>query len=62
MGVKTPSLWKNKPETKFIELRDGKKIAYCEYGDLSGKLIFYFYGTSGSSYGALHAYQAGVKF
>jgi len=55
-------MWKNKPETKFIELRDRKKIAYCEYGDLSGKPVFYFHGTPGSRYEALHAYQAGVKF
>lgn len=53
---------KDRPETKFIELRNGKEIAYCEYGDLSGKAVFYFHGTPGSRYEALHAHQAGVMF
>ena len=34
--------------TKFITLSEGRKIAYCEYGDLNGAPVFYFHGTPGS--------------
>lgn len=36
------------PETQYIQLKDGRKIAYCEYGDPMGQPAFYFHGTPGS--------------
>lgn len=47
----------------FITLRDGRRLAYSEYGDPEGKPIFYFHGFPGSHHeveylgtaiGALH--------
>jgi pimeloyl-ACP methyl ester carboxylesterase len=31
-----------------ITLRDGRKLAYAEYGDQAGVAVFYFHGTPGS--------------
>jgi pimeloyl-ACP methyl ester carboxylesterase len=31
-----------------ITLRDGRTLAYAEYGDPDGKPVFYFHGTPGS--------------
>lgn len=30
--------------TNFIKLKDGRKLAYAEYGDPKGKPLFYFHG------------------
>ncbi|MEL6381671.1 MAG: alpha/beta hydrolase [Cyanobacteria bacterium J06626_18] len=38
------------PETHFVQLSDGRQLAYCEYGDPQGKPVFYFHGTPGSRY------------
>lgn len=35
-------------ETKFHRLRDGRALAYCEYGDASGHPVFYAHGGPGS--------------
>jgi pimeloyl-ACP methyl ester carboxylesterase len=35
-------------QVRSITLRDGRRLAYAEYGDLSGKPIFYFHGTPSS--------------
>ena len=35
------------PESN-ITLRDGRQMAYAEYGDPQGKPIFFFHGTPGS--------------
>lgn len=51
-----------KPKTRFIRLSNRKQIAYCEYGEPNGKPVFYFHGTPGSRYEAMHAHQAGLKF
>ncbi len=41
---------KQKPETCYVQLKDGRQLAYCEYGDPQGKPVFYFHGTPGSRY------------
>jgi pimeloyl-ACP methyl ester carboxylesterase len=33
-----------------IVLRNGRTLAYAEYGDLAGKPVFFFHGTPGSRY------------
>jgi len=38
----------NDATTTSIELRDGRELAYAEYGDRSGTPVFYFHGTPGS--------------
>lgn len=48
----------NYPETKFIQFHDGRKIAYCEYGDPVGQPLFYFHGTPGSRHEPLLAHLA----
>lgn len=35
-----------------VRLGCGRKLSYCEYGDPSGPLVFYFHGTPGSRYEA----------
>lgn len=52
----------DKPETQHIFLRDGRQIAYCEYGDPGGKPVFYFHGTPGSRYEPEFADQAGREY
>ncbi|MBI5289192.1 MAG: alpha/beta hydrolase [Chloroflexi bacterium] len=34
-------------ETAFVTLRDGRKLAYAEYGRRLGSPVFYFHGTPG---------------
>lgn len=46
------------PETKYIQLHNSRKIAYCEYGDPGGQAVFYFHDTPGSRHEPLHADQA----
>lgn len=46
-------------ETHFIQLNDGRKIAYCEYGDTDGIPVFYFHGTPGSRFEPHFGDQAG---
>ncbi len=46
-------------ENQQIELSDGRKLGYAEYGDLNGKPIFYFHGYYGSRLEAkMLAYKA----
>ena len=40
----------NPIETRYMQLADDRKLAYCEYGDPDGKPVFYFHGTPGSRY------------
>jgi len=35
-------------EDQVIQLKDGRKLGYAEYGDLSGKPMFHFHGHPGS--------------
>jgi pimeloyl-ACP methyl ester carboxylesterase len=35
-------------EDQVLELKDGRKLGYAEYGDLSGKPMFHFHGYVGS--------------
>ncbi|MFN2143897.1 MAG: alpha/beta fold hydrolase, partial [Anaerolineales bacterium] len=35
-------------DTRFFTLPNGAKLAYAEFGDLSGKPMFYFHGSPGS--------------
>jgi pimeloyl-ACP methyl ester carboxylesterase len=35
-------------KSSTITLRDGRKLAYAEHGDLSGKPVFFFHGNPGS--------------
>jgi hypothetical protein len=42
------------PDTKYIQLQDSRKIAYCEYGDPNGRPVFYFHGTPGSRHEPFH--------
>jgi len=37
-------------EPKFITLKDGRKLAYAEYGEPAGKPVFFFHGTPGSHF------------
>ena len=34
-------------EERFVTLRDGRRLAYAEYGDPAGEPAFYFHGTPG---------------
>jgi pimeloyl-ACP methyl ester carboxylesterase len=43
-----------------ITLRDGRTLAYAEYGDAKGTPAFYFHGTPGSRLGAEHLDAAAV--
>jgi pimeloyl-ACP methyl ester carboxylesterase len=49
------------PQIQYIQLDDGRKIAYCEYGELQGKPIFYFHGTPGSRHEPLFGHQAAYE-
>jgi pimeloyl-ACP methyl ester carboxylesterase len=37
-------------ETHIIRLKDGRKLAYAEYGDEHGKPLFFFHGMPGSRF------------
>jgi pimeloyl-ACP methyl ester carboxylesterase len=37
-------------ETTTIKLKDGRSLAYEQYGDLKGKPVFFFHGTPGSRF------------
>lgn len=37
-------------DTKRIQLKDGRTLAYTEHGDLSGKPVIFFHGNPGSRY------------
>ena len=39
---------KKQTVTEFLQLEDGRKLAYNEFGDQQGKPAFYFHGTPGS--------------
>lgn len=41
---------RDKPVTRFVEVKAGARIAYCEFGDPGGRPVFYFHGTPGSRY------------
>jgi len=49
-------------ETRYIQLRDGRQISYCEYGDPEGRPVFYFHGTPGSRYEAEFSNPAGREY
>jgi pimeloyl-ACP methyl ester carboxylesterase len=49
-------------ETRFIQLADSRRLAYCEYGDPDGKPVFYFHGTPGSRYEPVFGDQAGRQY
>jgi len=53
---------KNPIETRNIQLANGRKLAYCEYGDPDGKPVFYFHGTPGSRYEPGLGDSAGKKY
>lgn len=44
-----------------VRLRDGRRLAYAEYGDPSGTPIFYFHGTPGSRYEACFVAEAASR-
>lgn len=46
-------------ETKLHTLSDGRILAYCEYGDPQGRVLFYAHGSPGSRFeGAMFAQKA----
>lgn len=49
-------------ETRYVQLRDDRRISYCEYGDPDGESVFYFHGTPGSRYEAEFSDQAGREY
>jgi pimeloyl-ACP methyl ester carboxylesterase len=49
-------------ETQFIHTADGRKLAYCEYGDPQGKPVFYFHGTPGSRLEPVFGDEAGREY
>lgn len=60
--MKTPS---SQPREGLIRLRDGRRLAYCESGDLQGTPVFFIHGNPGSRY-ARHpddrlTYNLGVR-
>lgn len=48
-------------EDNTVTLRDGRKLAYAEFGDPDGAPAFYFHGTPGSRYEARHASDAALR-
>jgi len=48
------------PDARTITLRDGRTLAYAEYGDGKGAPAFYFHGTPGCRLEAEHLDAAGV--
>lgn len=46
------------PQTQFIYLDDGRKIAYCEYGEPQGQPVFFFHGTPGSRHEPVFGHRA----
>ncbi len=53
---------KHNPETQYIRVSNERQIAYCEYGDLQGKPVFYFHGTPGSRYEPAFGDRAGKEY
>ena len=37
-------------DTRFVLASDGRRLAFCEWGDLGGAPVFYLHGTPGSRY------------
>ena len=48
-------------EAQLLTLESGRTLAYQEYGDPSGRPVFYFHGTPGSRQEASHAHRAGLE-
>ena len=48
-----------KPDTHYLQVDNGRQVAYCEYGDPQGRPVFYFHGTPGSRYEPLFGDRAG---
>jgi pimeloyl-ACP methyl ester carboxylesterase len=48
--------------TRYIQLREGRKLAFSEYGELQGKPTFYFHGTPGSRLEAEFTEEAAKEF
>ncbi len=53
---------KQETDVKFIQLKDGRKLAYNEYGDPQGKPAFFFHGTPGSRLEAEFTKDAALEF
>ena len=49
------------PPTRLIELRDGRVLAYAEWGDPNGFPTFYFHGTPSSRLEAAFAHSAAQR-
>lgn len=52
----------HKPQTKYVQVDDKRRVAYCECGDPQGKPVFYFHGTPGSRYEPSFGDQAGKEY
>ena len=52
----------HKPQTQYVRVDNERQIAYCEYGDPQGKLVFYFHGTPGSRYEPSFGDGAGKEY
>lgn len=48
-------------KSKTIQLKDGRKLGFIEYGDSEGKPIFFFHGWPGSRYSGKEADEAAKK-
>lgn len=51
----------NTSDTKYIELSDGRTLAYDEYGDSDGHPILYFHGSPGSRLEGIHFHDAAFQ-
>lgn len=45
----------------LIELSDGRKIAYEEFGAQQGRPVLYFHGTPGSRHESTYGHEAGIR-
>ena len=50
-----------KIESKFLKLKDGRKLGYIEYGDPKGKPVFFFHGWPGSRFSGKETDKAAKK-
>lgn len=48
-------------ETQVIKLKDGRRLAYIEYGDSKGKPLFFFHGFPGSRFSGRETDTAAQK-
>ncbi|MGD8625941.1 MAG: alpha/beta hydrolase [Anaerolineae bacterium] len=47
--------------TRYAPVSGGRRIAYCEYGDPEGQVVFYFHGCPGSRYEPALGDEAGKE-